>query len=548
MIHCSHQMSSNSKPLKLLSRLSFRRTHSQTALTTKSKHDDDNVVAALCDWFRRGRNWDAVSRKFGSVELNESLVERVLLELKDAKAALGFFHWSAKTNRFQHGVRSYCIAINVLVRAGLVTDARALLESLANKNSEPRAVRAVVDSMVETYEVVGVSGSHPPVFDLLIQSYAKLRLTDVAFAVCRYVEERGFRVSLASFNALLHVAQRSNRCELVWEVYEHMVGERNYPNTVTFRIMIDALCKEGLLQRNVDTLDRIMGKRSSHSPSAIVNSSLIFRMLDKGHVERVVVMAVTLLKRLLQQNLIPDSVGYSLIVHAKIRLGNFDSAWELYEEMVHRGFSANSFVYTSFIGALCGEGQIEEAIGLMREMQVRDLKPYGETLDHLIIGCANSGRFEECLSFFDEMLSAGFVPSCLSFEKMVEKLCENGDVKQANVMLTVLLDKGFLPSDATYSHLVHGYARKDEVQEMLKLYYEMEFRSLCPGLSVFSSIIQCLCRCGKLEDAEKFLRIMKGRLLTPNVTIYKTLTNGHVQKGNDARALQLRNEMASLEL
>ncbi|KAJ1440399.1 Tetratricopeptide-like helical domain superfamily [Sesbania bispinosa] len=469
-------MSSNSKPLKLLSRLSFRRTHSQTALTSKSKHHDDNVVAALCDWFRRGRNWDAVSRKFGSVELNDSLVERVLLELKDAKAALGFFHWSAKTNRFQLGVRSYCIAINVLVRAGLVTDARALLESLANKNSEPRAVRAVVDSMVETYEVVGVSGSHPPVFDRLIQSYAKLRLTDVAFAVCRYVEERGFRVSLASFNVLLHVAQRSNRCELVWEVYEHMVGERNYPNTVTFRIMIDALCKEGLLQRNVDTLDRIMGKRSSHSPSAIVNSSLIFKMLDKGHVERVVVMVVTLLKRLLQQNLIPDSVGYSLIVHAKIRA----------------------------VGGVFG--------------------------------------------FFDEMLSAGFVPSCLSFEKMVEKLCENGDVNQANVMLTVLLDKGFLPSDVTYSHLVHGYARKDEVQEMLKLYYEMEFRSIVRGLSVFSSIIQCLCRCGKLEDAEKFLRIMKGRLLTPNVTIYKTLINGHVQKGNDARALQLRNEMASLEL
>jgi pentatricopeptide repeat protein len=61
-------------------------------------------------------------------------------------------------------------------------------------------------------------------------------------------------------------------------------------------------------------------------------------------------------------------------------------------------------------------------------------------------------------------------------------------------------------------------------------------------------MIQCFCRLGKLEDAEKYLRIMKGRSLVPNVTIYETLIAAHMKKGNGDRALQLRNEMASLEL
>lgn len=549
-------MGSNSKPLKLLSRLiSSRKSHSQTAFRSTSKQDGNiNIVSAICDSFRRGRNWDAVSCEFGSVELSDSLVEQVLLELKDpidAKTALGFFHWFAKTHRFKHGVRSYSIAIHVLLRAGLVTDAKALLESLANNNTESPAVRAVVDSLIDTSEVV-VSGSHAPVLDLLIQAYAKARLTNVAFDVCRYVDSRGFCVSLASFNALLHVAQKSNKCAMVWDVYEDMIGKRVYPNAVTLRIMIDALCKEGLLQRNVDTLDRITKKRCSHSPSSIVNSSLVLRLIEKGHVEeeeRVVVVVTTLLKRLLQNNLIPDLVAYSLIIHAKVSLGNLDSALELYKEMVRRGFQENSFVYTSFIGAFCRKGRIEEAVGLMREMEGKGLKPYGETFECVIVGCANSGRLKECLSFFEEMLSAGFVPSCVSFDEVVEKLCcENGYVERANAMLTVLLDKGFLPSDVVYSHLIRGYAIKDEVQEVLKLYYEMEYRSMCPGLSVFALIIQCLCRLGKLEDAEKYLRIMKGRLLTPNVDIYEALITSHVQKGNGVRALQLHDEMASLEL
>jgi pentatricopeptide repeat protein len=41
---------------------------------------------------------------------------------------------------------------------------------------------------------------------------------------------------------------------------------------------------------------------------------------------------------------------------------------------------------------------------------------------------------------------------------------------------------------------------------------------------------------------------MKGRSLVPNVTIYETLIAAHMKKGNGDRALQLRNEMAALEL
>ncbi|GAU44488.1 hypothetical protein TSUD_12990 [Trifolium subterraneum] len=410
----------------------------------------------------------------------------------------------------------------------------------------------VIDSFINIIytntsdSVLSGSHFHPPVFDLLIKTYAKARLPDVAFAVCRYVDENGFCVGLSSFNALLHVAVKCSRFETVWEVYGYMIEKRIYPNVVTLRILIDALCKEGLLQRNVDTVDRIIGKRNSHSPSVIVNSSLILRMLEKEECE--LVKLVTLLKRLLQKNLIGDSVAYSLTVHVKVRLGDLDYVFEMYNEMVRRGFSENSFVYTSFIRVFCEKGRVDEAIGLMREMEVKGLRAYGETYECVIVGCADSGRLKECWNIFEEMLSVGFVPSVLAFDKVAEKLCVNGDVEKVNEILTVLLDKGFLPSDVTYSHLINGYARNDEVQGVLKMYYEMEYKSMCPGLRVYSSMIQCFCRLGKLDDAEKYLRIMKGRSLVPNVTIYETLITAHMQKGNGDRALQLRNEMASLEL
>ncbi|RHN78388.1 putative pentatricopeptide [Medicago truncatula] len=120
----------------------------------------------------------------------------------------------------------------------------------------------------------------------------------------------------------------------------------------------------------------------------------------------------------------------------------------MYNEMVRRGFSESSLVYT-FIRAFCEKGRVDEAIGLMTEMEGKGLRAYDETYECVIVGCADSGRLNECWSVFEEMLSVGFVPSGLLFDKVAEKLCD-GEVEKVNDMLTVLLDKGFLPSDVNY--------------------------------------------------------------------------------------------------
>ena len=111
-----------------------------------------------------------------------------------------------------------------------------------------------------------------------------------------------------------------------------------------------------------------------------------------------------------------------MIVHVKVRLGDLDFALEMYNEMVRRGFSENSLVYTLFIRAFCEKGRVDEAIGLMRQIEGKGFRAYGETYKCVIVGCADSGRLNECLSVFEEMLSAGFVPSCLLFDKVAEKL------------------------------------------------------------------------------------------------------------------------------
>lgn len=502
------------------------------------KPKSNSLVAAICDCFRRGWNWDTLSKQFNSIRLNDSLVENVLLELKepvDAKRALGFFHWSAHHKSYQHNLCSYSVTIHILVRARLLVDARALIESVLEKHIGDDSRFSVVDSLLDTYNV---ADSIPLVFDLLVQTYSKMRLFEVAFDVCCYLEQRGFSLSLISFNTLIHVVTKSDRNDLVWRIYQHMLENIRYPNEVTIRTLISALCKGGQLQTYVDMLDRIHGKRCS--PMVIVNTSLILRIIQEERIEE----GMVLLKRMLRKNMIHDTIAYSLIVYAKVK-GNLESALVVYEEMLKRGFSANSFVYTTFIGAYCEYGKIEEANCLMQEMENAGLKPYDETFNLLIEGCAKAKRIEESLSYCEQMMSRKLLPGCSAFNEMIRRLCECGNAKQANGMLTLALDKGFSPNEITYSHLIGGYAKEGEIQEVLKLYYEMEYKSISPTLPAYTSLISSLCQCGKLEEADKYFKIMKSHSLVPGVDIYESLVGIHLEKGNKAKALHLCEEMVS---
>ncbi|PON68263.1 Pentatricopeptide repeat [Trema orientale] len=497
-----------------------------------------NIVNAISNSFRSGLNWDMLTRKFHYVEFDELLVEKILLELKepiDAKPALGFFHWSSHKSNFEHGICSYCIIIHILVRARLNLDARALIESVLKKNFGDSSRFLVVDSLLSSYKI---TASNPFVFELLIQSYSRLRMFETGFDVCCYLEEHGFSLSLATFNTLIHVVQKSDKNTLVWKIYEHMISKRIYPNGVTVRTLISSLCKEGKLQNIVEILDRIHGSRCS--PSVIVNTSLILRILDEGRIED----GMELLKRLLQKNMVFDTIAYSLIVYAKLKLGNLGSAWDVYEEMLKRGFRPNAFVHTLFIGGYCREGRVEEAHCLMQDMEDMGLTPYEETYDYLIKGYVKSGQLEESLRNCEKMIEQGFIPSCSAFNELIEKLCKNGDVEKANATLTILLEKkGFLPNEITYAILIDGYGEKGDVQEVLKLFYEMENKLLSPGSSVFSTLIKSLCQSGKLEEAEKYFEIMKHRSLDRNDCLYETMIVSYIEKGDKKRALRLHSEM-----
>ena len=397
----------------------------------------------------------------------------------------------------------------------------------------------MVETILSTYELA-LPG--PRVFDLLVQTYSKMRMVELAFDACCYLGDHGFCLSLISFNMMLRVAQKSDKNDLAWKVYEYMLERRVYPNHRTVEIMVDVMCKEGSLRKIIDVLCRIHGKKCG--PGVVVNSSLALRIFEENRIDE----GVLLLNRLLQKNLILDDIMNSLVIYGYCKMGKLEFAYEFYDDMVKRGLSSNAFVHTAFIEAYCREGKIEKAMKLLEEMVSICLKPYNETYNILIEACSRLGRLQDSLEFYEKMLKKGFLPDSSACSEIMARLSEVGQVEKANEILTTLIDKGFDPNEEIYSKLIDGYGKIGKTQEILKLYYEMEHRGLILGPVVCTSLIRNLCECGKLKEAEKFVTLIEEKSLTLTGCIFDAMIEGCCRKGEIKWALYFYDEMIQKKL
>ncbi|XP_051142998.1 pentatricopeptide repeat-containing protein At1g66345, mitochondrial [Andrographis paniculata] len=467
----------------------------------------------IIDSLHKGHNWTTLSEHFSSLKLTNPGVQQILLELKEpinSRKALSFFHWSSKKMHFQHGRFNYCIMIHILAKAGLVKDAKALLNSVLTLDfDEGKKSRALagLDLLLESYRAVD---SVPFVFDLFIQSCARLRLTDDICDAAKRLSDDGFTLSVISFNAILDLVQKSEKVHLAWSVFEDMILSRVSPNEMTMRIMVNALCREGKLVWFLGIVDNMHGKRCS-IPQVIVHMFLVHKMIEEDRVKD----GLVLLNRMLRKHTVPDTIAYSLVVLARVKLGDLDDAKDVYNEMLNRGFKENAFVCSLFVGAYSDEGRIDEAIWMLEEMEKSGLKLSDEAFSKLIKGCSSNGRMKESLAFCNKMMMMGHLPSCSAVNEMLWNLCENGETKQADEMLTALLDKGFQPNGDIYSVLIHGYGKDGNAKAIMKLLFEMKYRSIAPNMLSFNLLIDNLCKSGRSKEVEKCLEIINSPTLIP---------------------------------
>ncbi|KAJ8420377.1 hypothetical protein Cgig2_026800 [Carnegiea gigantea] len=493
----------------------------------------------------------------------------LLKSQSDQILTLKFLRWARPHPFFDPCCK--CCSLHILTNFKLYKSAQAIAVDLAGELAGKDASgRMVFDYLRESYQMFNSSSA---VFDLMVKSYASLKMVDKGLNTIRWAKDHGFMPGVLSYNSVLDAIIRSNgplnlALELLSEMREIGVSpnvftynilmrgfcgagelgkglgffnemERNgcLPNVVSYNTLMDAYFKAGKTNDAMELFNAMRNR--SMEPNLITYNVIINGLCREGRMKD----ASDLVQEMYLKGLKPDEVTFNTLVNGYCKVGNFHQALILHGEMVKNGLSPNVITYTSLINSMCKSGNLNRAMEFLDQMRIRGLHANERTYTTLIDGFSQQGLLNEAYRLLNEMVSSGFAPSLVTYNALINGHCVMGRMEEAMGIIQDIMDKGLFPDVVTYSTLISAFCKNQDLDRAFWMKQQMVNWGILPDAVTYSSLIKGLCEQNRLREGcglfEEMLRVG----LSPDEVTYTTLINAYCAEGNIEEAFHLHDEM-----
>ncbi|XP_022768127.1 pentatricopeptide repeat-containing protein At1g77405 [Durio zibethinus] len=251
---------------------------------------------------------------------------------------------------------------------------------------------------------------------------------------------------------------------------------------------------------NLKGLWHFLKEMSRRENRGLVTTSTVTCLIKVLGEEGLVKEALACFYRMKQFHCKPDVFAYNTIIHALCRVGNFNKARFLLEQMELPGFRCppDLYTYTILISSYC-----------KFSMQT---------------GCRKAirRRLYEANHLFREMLFKGFVPDVVTYNCLIDGCCKTNRIERALELFEDMNKRNCVPNRITYNSFIRYYCAVNEIDKGIEMMRRMQ--QMNHGVAANSSytpIIHALCEAGKVLEAKDFLFELIGGGSIPREYTYK---------------------------
>ncbi|ONI34646.1 hypothetical protein PRUPE_1G492400 [Prunus persica] len=293
-------------------------------------------------------------------------------------------------------------------------------------------------------------------------------------------------------------------------------------NEQTCRDMAVVLARGNKLKALWDFLKEI-SKRGS---GGLVTTQTITCLIKVLGEEGLVTDALAAFYRMKQFHCKPDVYAYNTIIYALCRVGNFNKARFLLEQMELPGFRCppDVFTYTILISSYCRYGletgcrkatrrRMWEANHMFRNMLFRGFVPDVVTYNSLINGCCKTYRIERALELFDDMNRMGCTPNRVTYDSFIRYYAAVNEIDKAVDMLRKMQNmKHGMPTSSSYTPIIHAFCEAGRVIEARDFLAELIDGGSIPREYTYKLVCDALNSAGELNllDNDLHRRIKYG--------------------------------------
>ncbi|CAN1301289.1 Putative pentatricopeptide repeat-containing protein At1g53330 [Linum perenne] len=392
---------------------------------------------------------------------------------KDPKLALDLFRNpnSSPTSQtsskpFRHSLLSYDLIITKLGGAKMFPEMDEILSQMKN------------ETRFAPTEVI---------FCNVIKFYGRARRLEDAVKLFDEIPSFHCRRTTRSFNSLLNAFLMCKEADRMMEFYAGIEGYGR-PDACTYNILIRGCFFKGSVDHAWKLFDEMLCKRISPTVATFVIFVKGLCLADR--LEEAVELKNNMVK---VYGVAPNGYIYSSLIKSLCRIGDYNQAFKLKDEMVEKGIELDSPVYSTLISGLFEAGRKEEALELWEEMNRSECTPDTVTYNVMINGFCMNMDFKAAHEVLDKMLECGCKPDVVSYNIILRALCKDGRWVCANELFESMAGRGCLPDVISYRILFRGLCDGMQLKEAAFILDEMIFKGFTPHPSTVLGFVEKLC-------------------------------------------------------
>lgn len=356
-----------------------------------------------------------------------------------------------------------------------------------------------------------------------------------------FAEEQLVRPNTTSFEIVIDGLCRDHKLDMAVNLLKDMDRVDCQRTVLLYNNVIDYLSNADRLNECYELLNEMKKKQSELQPTHFTYNSIFRCLCRRGDVSG----AVCFLQEFRLNGQEPWIKNYTLLVKNLCDHGRVFEACDFLDKMVQEGFLPDMVAYSAAIDGFLKIKELDKAMQLFREICGRGYCPDVVAYNILISGLCKKQRLSEAQNLVNEMLVKGLVPSVITYNLLIDGWCKNGDVDQASLYVSMMVEEEREPNVITYTTLIDGFCNNKRPNEAIKVFTEMEEKNCSPNRIAFMALINGLCKCNLPYDALLYLQRMEEKEMVPDAFIYVSLIDTFLYMSNKIACLEILEKMAA---
>ncbi|KAI3687788.1 hypothetical protein L1987_81491 [Smallanthus sonchifolius] len=221
------------------------------------------------------------------------------------------------------------------------------------------------------------------------------------------------------------------------------------------------------------------------------------------HIIRII--AYHLFGEMPKRDVVPNVESYRILMQGLCRKSQVNSAVDLLEDILNKGFVPDSLTYTTVLNSLCRKKKLREAYKLLCRMKVKGCSPDIVHYNTVILGFCRENRAHDACKVLEDMDSNGCLPNLVSYQTLVGGLCSQGLYDETKSYLDLMISKGFSPHVSVWHVLIIGLCNVGKIDEACSVLEGMLKSGEAPHVYTWMDMISRICEVeiGRLEEVLK---------------------------------------------